>query len=261
MFPATAIAASLLVRKRPTSELAGAKVLPRHSHEETWEYEQRNKPAKDEGDCLILGKEHAGRYKFGPYRVCLTANQKKVLRPGKKLGCGVFACAYAQGAGGVVKFTRDAEDVAALIKAQPLGVVPKVYGTYKLKNDGTAINPTIGLKTPVYAMVVERLKPIPPEARADLDSTLSMITDVLAGYDDTDICDSGQIACETFKAARTLKDAGINWDDIHSGNIGLDKQGHVKVLDLGVTGTQLVKQPKVLADAQRRLKKRALRGL
>lgn len=234
--------------------------------EETRKQQYFAKPTRDEGDCLILGKYHPS-YKFGEYRVCLSPNQKKVLfkdKKGKKLGCGVFACAYGTSSRTkVVKFTRDSEDVAALLEAQKLDVVPKVYETYKLRDGGHAIN--TDEETPVYALVVERLKQIPPAERIELDEQLPMIPDVVGGYESIDnyCAFNSKIACETAKAAIKLKEAGIAWEDVHSGNIGLDKNGNVKVLDLGVTGTQLKEQPKILAGltGARRLQKRALRSV
>src|SRR5271170_5336494 len=126
------------------------------------------KPKPDEGNCLILGNDNTN-YPFGRYRVCLTPNQEKKLfgrkfDQQKKLGCGVFACAYtAPGGKKVVKFTRDSEDVAALIKAQKTGVVPKVYKVFKIKQGGKSI--AKHETTDVYALVVERLVPLTPPQR------------------------------------------------------------------------------------------------
>lgn len=227
-------------------------------------YFSKPAPDEDETDCLILGKEHPN-YSFGKYRVCLSPNQKKVLfngKKGKKLGCGVFACAYGSPSPTkVVKFTRDSEDVAALLEAQKTGLVPKVYATYKLRDGGHAIRTDD--ETPVYALVVERLKPVAPKDREQLDNELSLAGDVIDGYESkADFCNSSsKAACDTVEAAVKLKETGIKWSDIHSGNIGFDKNGDVKILDLGVTGTQLKEQPKILAGASRRLVKRRLRSV
>lgn len=224
---------------------------------------------KDDGDCLLLGKDHP-LYKFGAYRVCLTASQKKTLfqnKSRKKLGCGVFACAYeTSDPGKVVKFTRDAEDVAALLEAQKLGVVPKVYKTYELFNQGESVE--TGETKPVYALVVEKLKPFSPAEREVLDEQMFSVNDILSELKrDPEMsvaeacvgmtgneCDT--ITRQTIEAAQKLRANGIRWDDIHSGNIGLDKKGDVKVLDLGITGTQLKKAPQILAGALKRLAKK-----
>lgn len=220
------------------------------------------KPPKDVGDCLVLGKDHP-LHKFGEYRVCLTPNQKKTLfknKKGRKLGCGVFACAYGtRDPDKIVKFTRDSEDVAALLEAQELGVVPKVFATYKLKDGGHSIKTDD--ETPVYALVVERLKTFSPVEREILDNELHQVRDLIEAPDIRDACstirddggDCSAITQQTAEAARKLREAGIDWSDIHSGNIGLDKQGNVKILDLGITGTQLKEQPKILEGPKRKL--------
>ena len=55
--PAAAVVAVGLAARKRTSGLAG----PVTDNLETWEREQRkqyfSKPAKDDGDCLVLGKE------------------------------------------------------------------------------------------------------------------------------------------------------------------------------------------------------------
>ncbi len=266
-------AAILLRESRRKRRGLGRTTLDEDVYEDEDEEERRKKayfakPTRDEGDCLILGRYHPS-YKFGEYRVCLSPNQKKVLfkgKKGKKLGCGVFACAYGTTSRTkVVKLTRDSEDVAALLEAQKLepDVVPKVYETYKLRDGGHAIN--TDEETPVYALVVERLKQIPPAERVQLDDELPMIPDVVGGYESIDnyCAFNSKIACDTAKAAIKLKDAGIKWEDVHSGNIGIDKKGNIKVLDLGVTGTQLKEQPKILAGlaGARQLQRRALRSV
>lgn len=227
-------------------------------------------PSEDEGDCLILGKKHE-RYRFGKYRVCLTENQKKTLfkkhGKGKKLGCGVFACAYGTSPTRVVKFTRDPEDVAALLEAQPLKVVPKVHAVYTLKEPGESLDS--GEETAVYALVVERLRPFQGDERATIDTEIYQVPDMIEEvrrHEQPSLkaaCEArgdecGPITLQTAEAAMKLQKAGIEWTDVHAGNIGLDKKGRVKILDLGVTGTQLREQPKILEGAKRRLLKRGL---
>lgn len=217
--------------------------------------------SKDDGDCLILGKQHMGKYRFGKYKVCLTDNQKKVLfgkigKIGKKLGCGTFACAYAKGRDKVVKFTRDSEDVAALAQAQKTGVVPKLYATYKIKDGGHAIGTYE--ETPVYAVVVERLRTLDPGDKAMFDEDSYKVDAVMRGENEDEVCDDGScsdLVREAIEASRKLKAAGIEWIDTHGGNVGYDKKsGKLKVLDLGVTGTQLKEDPKILEGAMHRLR-------
>jgi hypothetical protein len=255
-------------KKRPNS--VGA-VDPFEDTEEP-EDEYRAKPPQDEGDCLVLGNEHLA-HKFGRYRVCLTPNQKKTLfkgHKGKKLGCGVFACAYdTSSSTKAVKFTRDPEDVAALLEAQDTDVVPRVYDVYKIKNGGKSLK--TGAETPVYALVVEKLKTFTPAEREAIDQELSSVPDVMREVETgqagsiREACqaaeDCGPITQQVAEAAYTLRQAGIEWSDIHSGNIGMDKHGTVKILDLGITGTQLKEQPKILEGAKRRLHQRRLPGV
>jgi hypothetical protein len=232
----------------------------------------RTKLPEDTGDCLVLGKEHAF-HKFGSYRVCLTDNQKATLfkkRKGKKLGCGVFACAYATSSPTkVVKFTRDSEDVAALLEAQDTDVVPKVYASYKIKDGGHSIR--TDEETPVYALVVEKLKTFTPAEREALDAELHQVSDLMREVDTgeansiAEACESREqcspITRQTAEAAYALRHAGIEWSDIHSGNIGMDKHGNIKILDLGITGTQLKEEPKILAGALTRLARHRLAGI
>lgn len=54
-----------------------------------------------------------------------------------------------------------------------------------------------------------------------------------------------------MNATEKLRAAGIVWSDIHSGNIGFDKRGKLKVLDLGLTKTELKRRLKILAGLGR----------
>jgi hypothetical protein len=242
--------------------------------------EDPNAPPPDEpeweGDCLLLGRQHH-RFSPGPYRVCLTANQEKRLFQGKrkkqkKLGCGVFACAYtAPGSTKVVKFTRDSEDVAALLKAQKTGVVPKVFAVYRLKQGGRTIpkrdpitfrEPPPAQDVAVYALVVERLRTIPIEDQHIINETLPDIAAVARGamtgndYCDSRVDENGIVGCDDIelgvvRAVEKLRAAGIVWGDLHAGNIGYDKRGKLKVLDLGFTQTELKRRIKILAGLGR----------
>jgi hypothetical protein len=217
-------------------------------------------PKKDEpSGCLLIGRKHENVSGSGEYRVCLTENQRQALfrgKIGKKLGCGVFACAYAAGPRKVVKFTRDRDDVAALLEAQSTGVVPKVYSAFKLKQTGemTGRNEDKPWLTPqdptVYALVLERLKTLSVPQRKALDERLYQAPNVIGGAMTTDDMCRGsgeyQICAETVMVVRKLRNAGIDWRDIHAGNIGIDRKGHVKALDLGLTSTELKQRIDVL---------------
>ncbi len=236
-------------------------------------------PTKDEpdydGGCLLLGKPH---HRYGdPYRVCLTANQDKKLFQGKrkrlrKLGCGVFACAYeAPAKTRVIKFTRDGEDVAALLKAQGSGVVPKVFAVYKLAQGGRTIPQEDAFawgqhgtkearNVDVYALSVERLRPVSRDEREIVNDELSNIRMAIEDGEsqakycanrDGEACTATEL--EVFAAMKKLSARGIKWTDMHAGNIGYDKTGKLKVLDLGVTGTQFESEPDILKGPPERL--------
>ena len=228
-----------------------------------------------ENGCLLLGKywPNVGGL---PYRVCLTENQEQTLFGGKrksqkKLGCGVFACAYTSpDESKAVKFTRDSEDVAALLKAQKTGVVPKIYKVFKLKQGGRTLRERDPFTrreiepqdTPVYALVMEKLRTIPSDEREMLDETLPGIRSVAQGkISASDFCEQqqhedggigcGDVETDVINAVEKLKRAGITWEDIHSGNIGYDRSGALKVLDLGLTKTELKRRIKILAGLGR----------
>ena len=218
-------------------------------------------PGKDVGDCLVLGGWHR-KHTSGRYRVCLTPNQKKTLfkgHKGRKLGCGVFACAYAtSNKNRAVKFTRDPEDVAALLEAQKTGLAPEVFDVYKIQHGGHFIQSDE--ETPVYALALEQLSTFTPAERSALNQEFNEVRGKPnACQDESDDC--GPIVRQTMETARKLKAAGIDWGDIHAGNIGLDRIGNVKVLDLGLTSSQLTQEPKILAGARKRLAKRSLGSL
>lgn len=216
--------------------------------------------AIDHDGCLALGRL-SKNYPFGQYEVCLTPTQRAKLAPKKKLGCGVFACAYDRADGKVVKFTRDSEDVAALIAAQKSGVVPKLYSVHKLGKGSAGRRYKDGEPVPVYAMVVEKLRTIPKEqddAQKLSDRIYAAVNravvDGEGGPSDCNKRDGGDTVCKTVEAAERLKrKTGITWDDAHAGNIGFDKKGRLKILDLGLTRTQLKEQPAVLEGSDRKL--------
>jgi len=176
-----------------------------------------------------------------------------------------------------VKITRDSEDVAAMLKAQKTGVVAKVYAVYKLKQGGRTMPVADEITrrkdeprhVDAYALVVQKLR-TPPGAEAEaINEDLYRLRDAVdsvnhdrkelsiknvcpraASY--VDESEAGPIdgCTETqalvLDAIGKLKKAGIEWSDFHAGNIGYDKAGRLKVLDLGVSKTKLEHEPEVL---------------
>ena len=105
----------------------------------------------------------------------LTANQCKTLKPSPKaIGCGVYGCAYPQqGSDRVVKFTRDPEDVAGMKAMQDSGDAVKLYDSYRLRGVKGPGGRTLG--KPVYAVIVERLKPLGYEDAFYIDQVFGLV--------------------------------------------------------------------------------------
>jgi len=213
--------------------------------------------ARDESTCLILGRSNP-HYPFGPYEVCLTNNQQETLFHGfvgEKLGCGTFACAFkTRDPDKVVKITRDPQDVAALLRAQGSGMVPKVHAVYTLGSDeaGKGVSTETGNRTPAYALVVERLKTLNDIEKRESRKMFDVVNDYHDGKIDLhEACASNpRIVCKAVKAAAELKHrTGIKWTDAHYGNIGYGQDGKLKILDLGITKTALKEKPRILEGA------------
>lgn len=203
----------------------------------------------------------------------LTASQFQTLFGGrrlkapKKLGCGVFACAYDQGpgTGKVVKITSDASDAASLVKAQGSPYVPKLYAAYKLRG----VRPRRdGRDKPLFALVVEKLKPL-----AQLEKLRRPFRCLFGGFrvrPTVKLCCAvdlegavtspterkQQRACRkvlqgAMDAAVAVRARGIETNDVHVDNVGYGKDGVLKILDLGlsVTGSH---NPKTLAGGKSR---------
>jgi hypothetical protein len=234
---------------------------------------KRKAPAspEDKRKCLIVGRHHPN-FPEGEYEVCLTENQRRTLFKGEEpkpaaIGTGTFAGVWPKpdDPTRVIKFTRDAADVAALVKAQDTGVVPKVYATYKLKQKSTyrASDDT----TPVYAVELERLRPLSAFERELMRDNRREL--VLASFDDadghafaedlhaqcTDDFNSMSVGpvCSTFRVMEKLRAAGIEWHDIHAENVGYDATGKLKALDLGLTKVKFKRKPVTLAGLRRAL--------
>lgn len=222
---------------------------------------------KDQDVCLRLGNRNYTWSPKGRYQVCLTENQQNVLFGGKpkfegrkKLGCGVFACAYQPTAASskVIKFTRDASDVAALIEAQPTGAVPKLYRAFKLKQGGAWEQD--GEPIPdVYAVEVERLKPMDKDMQREMwdgyvgEATRTQQRCARAVYVDAQVFKKDKYlraSCGVADAVLALDKVGLtDLRDLHGGNMGYDKRGKLKILDLGLSSADFsrTKEPAELA--------------
>ncbi len=227
---------------------------------------------------LALGKRLEHIPQSGPYHACLTESQKAQLFGSKPVphdvGCGTFACVYPVG-DRVVKITRDREDADAMVAAQGIAGVAKVYGAHELRQAGT--DDRTGKPVDLYALEVERLKPLPENVRRDLNPALQVLRRGLLNYAQAykgppsalslpalpamarAACRkaSGVGACQRLledvgEAFVDMAKIGIVWQDIHARNIALDKQGHAKVIDLGFSGAKRVEIPALAGPGRQR---------
>ncbi len=54
-------------------------------------------------------------------------------------------------------------------------------------------------------------------------------------------CDAScrELIRDTFEVVARLRHAGIDWQDIHEGNLGRDRDGKLLAIDLGITRVEL----------------------
>lgn len=213
----------------------------------------------------------------------------------KPEGCGVFACVYPHpDPSKIVKITRDPSDVAALIRTQKTSIGPKVFQAHKLGSHAYWTKPKS--RTEKYhvwpdqpqgfALVLERLRPLAGEEKRTWDKRLAKFTqarqDALKTAVDVDpvtaplhkktvkrdvaervcpregpdaeICQARIRELETM--IDTLADWGVDWVDIHAGNIGVDSKGRWRVLDMGASQTPLYEKDVPVLEGQRRKRRR-----
>lgn len=207
-------------------------------------------------DTLTIGRRHGRLAPDNPYQLCLTKNQSQHLwkkhQRKHKLGCGVFACAWARTKNTVVKITNDQSDVEALKRANAAGlhkgttaVVPKLYRAFTLKSPTTS-------QQPVYGMVVERLRTeseLPPGATTPIfcmrdvyDEAPEMLERHCCPQpDESDYDPRSAKLCKTLSQqvggmVGRVRALDISTTDLHPGNIGLGYDGRWKILDLGLSG-------------------------
>jgi hypothetical protein len=224
---------------------------------------------------LTIGKSRSWIPESGKYKVCVTPTMQERLFPDRlpphPLGCGVFACAYPhKDRDKVVKITSDPADVGNLQHAQGLPRVPKLYETYEVRSPHRWSKPGRPYQPAVYAMVLERLRPLDQRERRRWARRINWAGFVLrqshghlplppgsqrggwrmpAGWTmqvvrrmmthcprkvsphETALCRA--LVVDMTRTYRDLLERGIAWRDIHAGNVGLDEKGRWKVLDLG----------------------------
>jgi hypothetical protein len=254
---------------------------------------------------LTLGQRHP-KYAPSTYHTCIMPTQAKALfgsdRKPKALGCGVFACVFAHAdPNKVVKITRDASDVAGLMKGQSLAQVPKVYANHRLVGNPRWTTPRVRTQRwqewpdqpKAFAMVIEKLIVMTGSEKSKWNQRLRRMLQleqdeeearklIAAGgsktaplspsaktktYKRPTIGEMAKTVCpkkptaeakhcemrmaELSKLRNALSKAGIDWTDIHAGNIGKDAKGRWKVLDLGASKTTLDEDPPTLEGRKR----------
>lgn len=177
-------------------------------------------------------------------RVCLTAPQLDRLfggqAPGPPIGSGGRASVYASPRPNrVVKLTIDAEDVANLLRGQGSRHMVKVDAAYELPQGTPAIDGDV--RRPLYAVVVERVPPLPAELGMGFRMA-NMTIRQRGGQPDactrfTGVTAEEQRLCgQVVDAYNDLRQHGVDWEDRNEANAGYDAAGQLKVLDVGPPG-------------------------
>lgn len=199
-------------------------------------------------------KKHRKCFNIADGKICLTETQQKALRPVEEIGQGSRATVFSRADGKVVKFTTDGTDVHGLLEAQGKCLVPKVYSAVRLgkktvkENEYTSAGrPKSSSRVPVYALVVERLRMLDNRKhRMQLHVLRSIGNLIEDGVPVTPatidaICSSSK--CKRFgelllSNLQCLGRENINVE-LHGGNVGIDKHGRYKFLDLGEGHTDI----------------------
>lgn len=204
----------------------------------------------------------------GPGRVYLTPAQRRKLfgaaSPGQVLGRGKYASVFATSdPKRVVKLTHDASDAAALVRAQRTGVVPALHAAYELEQP--SISKYNNGRRPVYALVLDRLNPVPPEEDAHVLPALRRTRQAILKKSTgpigvQQVTAPGNPPCETaeclttasqlVRAVNRLRAVGISWTDLNVMNLGYAADGTLRVLDVGAHGEAPGKLPVLVSGGK-----------
>lgn len=215
----------------------------------------------------------------GQYDVCLSPTQVQALfhgkNPGPALGCGTFACVWPTSGQRLVKLTRDRDDVTGLEVARGMRHVVKVFDARELPQAGYDLRTK--RRIPVYAVTVERLKPLSrpqqkalsrPLERARMamlhlarkhrgqPASFRVEPEVQASLATRACKLTPGPGCERFTRSffdtwAELFRRGVVWQDAHTGNVAMDERGGWKAIDLGYSGTRKRTKIPVLRGAWR----------
>jgi hypothetical protein len=243
--------------------------------------------------CLRQGREKVG-HPGGAYRFCLTPAQMQRLfgsETPRKIGCGVYGCAYeSPDPSKVVKITRDEADVAALQQFQGKDWAPKVYNAWELDVPRKWLSRKTKQPLNVWAIEVERVAPtfaapkwkhpslcirntvvnssgrtirsqlttLPYRQETRRTAWKAFQSKIAKGINIKYSIEDAQKAltccrgmgskntpiCNNFantigRIHREALAAGVDLNDLHYKNIGIGRDGNIKVLDMGASGTRL----------------------
>jgi hypothetical protein len=174
------------------------------------------------------------------------------VRMGRKLGCGSFGCAFTDRdhANRVIKVTGDPTEVAAaarVIEARNAGArlpaVVKFYSVAAVRN------------TDLFIVVQERLLPlkrneyrmIEEHADAIYDAGLGSAPDrrALAGHLAAQYRVSRSVLRPLLDVFEQLSAIGVEYHDLHEGNVLRTKAGGLRVIDLGISRSKPIRVPQV----------------
>lgn len=175
------------------------------------------------------------------------------IRLGRKLGCGSFGCAFTDRdhAGRVIKITGDPTEAAAaarVIEARTAGVklpaVVKFYSAAAVRNTALFIvvqERLLPLKHNEFRMIAENADAIYAAGTADSVADRRALAARLARmYKVSPSAIRGVI--DVFDQ---LSRVGVEYHDLHEGNLMRTKSGGLRVIDLGISRSMPIRIPQV----------------
>lgn len=165
---------------------------------------------------------------------------------GEKLGQGSYGTAFRQKGkpNNVVKITGDPQEIAAIQRVyeavanketswRKLPALTRPLAVQGFLNDCNAV-------VPVYCTVQEFVPGDLTRQEADfIDNYNDAILDGDVGPNDAVTDGLGKAGAANVKrlydTVRELARIGVNWGDLHSGNVRKDAVGHWKIIDLGLS--------------------------
>lgn len=179
-----------------------------------------------------------------PYRgVVELALRMEGIALGRKLGCGSFGCAYTRRdyPDQVVKITGDPSEVAAaqrVIEARKRGCrlssVVRFYRTFAVADSD------------LYVVIQERLLPLKPNEYRLLEDQGDLLYKIGTLGSNRDQQRAAKLLGKDYgipwnslydllRVFDQLSQVGVEWHDLHEGNVLRSASGRLKVIDLGIS--------------------------